>query len=672
MESIICAPPFDLPHALRTSPARQRLIHMHPHLHPAPRAANRFALPLQLGLAAVAIATLTRIALAFRVDSGGHTDEVLRAVVIGLGYDLIAALFIVAPFAVWLALLPNRPAAWRWLRALYALGTVFLLFALLLTAVSEWVFWDEFGSRFNFIAVDYLIYTQEVLGNIWQSYPVGKVLALLAVITLLAAIPLVRAGWRHGAAPLGWQGRMLALIVSIGLPIVVFYTVSADNKQIFARDDLNELAGNGLYEFAAAARNNEMDYLRLYARIADREAFALVRQQMAGSVDGFRAPGSEWDLARIVQGRGPERRLNVVLVSEESLGAEFLGSWGNSRGLTPRLDALAKESLVFANVFATGNRTVRGLEALSIALPPTPGQSVVKRPHNEHLFTLGSVFEDRDYDTLFLYGGYGYFDNMNAYFAGNDYRAVDRTAIAKDKIHYENIWGVADEDLFDLAIDEIGKSIAAANGKRPVFAHIMTTSNHRPYTYPEGRIDIPSGTGRDGAVKYADWALGHFIDEARKQPWFKDTLFVLTADHGANARGTRDIPIEKYRIPLLIYAPAHIKPQKVERLMSQIDIAPTLLGLLNFNYVTKFFGQDVFRQPPGTERAFVANYQTLGYLRDGRLVTLSPKRQTRVEDNPMAGARGQLDEETLVREAIAWYQTAFLSFRTGLNRDEDH
>ena len=264
------------------------------------------------------------------------------------------------------------------------------------------------------------------------------------------------------------------------------------------------------------------------------------------------------------------------------------------------------------------------------------------------------------------------FDNMSAFFSSNDYRVVDRTAIAKEKIHYENIWGVADEDLFDLALAEIDASLAKSGGKQPIFAHVMTTSNHRPYTYPQGRIDIPSGSGREGAVKYTDWALGHLIDEAKKKPWFRDTLFVITADHGANARGKGEIPVDKYRIPVLLYSPAHIAPARIERLMSQIDIAPTVLGRLNFSYRSKFFGQDIFRLPPGEERAFVANYQTLTYLRDGRRVTLEPQRKVRVSADANAGPHNLgIDDATLTREAIAWYETASLAFRRGHYVDED-
>jgi phosphoglycerol transferase MdoB-like AlkP superfamily enzyme len=360
-----------------------------------------------------------------------------------------------------------------------------------------------------------------------------------------------------------------------------------------------------------------------------------------------------------------------VLVSVESLGAEFLGSYGNPKGLTPNLDRLAGESLWFSRVYATGNRTVRGLEALALALPPTPGQSIVRRPHNDTLFSLGSVFEDKDYAVLFAYGGYGYFDNMNAFFDSNDYRSVDRRSIPSRRVEHETVWGVADEHLFDQVLDEIDRE-QQARPQRPFFVHVMTTSNHRPYTYPAGRIDIPSGSGRDGAVKYTDYAIGRFLEQARAKPWFADTVFVITADHGANARGSSRIPIENYLIPVFVYSPRHVAPQRVDRLMSQIDVPPTLLGLLDFDYFSKFFGRVVLDSPPSSDRAFVANYQTLGYLTLERLVLLQPRRKAEVfrVDGDQRVLEPVNDPQAL-REAIAFYSVASHVFRSGLYRDEE-
>jgi phosphoglycerol transferase MdoB-like AlkP superfamily enzyme len=321
-----------------------------------------------------------------------------------------------------------------------------------------------------------------------------------------------------------------------------------------------------------------------------------------------------------------ENKMNVVFISIESFSAEFMGIFGNTEGITPFLDSLSQHSLSFTNLYATGTRTVRGLEALSLAVPPTPGQSIVRRPNNANLFTLGSVFNKKGYVSKYLYGGYSYFDNMGPYFSSNGYQVVDRSSLADSEIDYENIWGVADENLFTLSLREIDKTIAT---QKHSFTHIMTTSNHRPFTYPDGRIDIPSHTNRQGAVKYTDYAIGKFIKEASKKDWFANTLFIITSDHCASSAGKTDLPIKKYQIPMLIFSPAHITPGIQDRLMSQIDIAPTLLGLLNFSYETKFFGYDINTLPKGKERVFISTYQLLGYMKQDSLVVMAPKKESK-------------------------------------------
>jgi phosphoglycerol transferase MdoB-like AlkP superfamily enzyme len=631
-----------------------------------------FPVRLLPALAAAGIFVLsclaTRVAMSFRPELGAlPAADLLRGYGIGLGFDLVAALYAFSPFALWLALAPARLARSN----VYRIATLVLFFiacfAAFLLAVSEWLFWEEFGARFNFIAVDYLLYTHEVLANIWESYPVGKLLAALAFAACSVTALLASRLWRWTAAPCGWRAATAPGLLLAALAGAATGLVDSDSKNRSAQDAANELAGNGLYEFFSALRRNELSYDRYYATLPIAEAMDTVRAAF---------PGAQWvnqengGVERLEAGRGAERKLNVILVSVESLGAEFLGAYGDTRGLTPNLDRLAKESLWFSKVYATGNRTVRGLEALALALPPTPGQSIVRRPNNEKLFSLGSVFEDKDYSVLFAYGGYGYFDNMNAFFDANDYRVVDRRSIPGARIAFENVWGVADEHLYDQVIEEIDRD-TQTHPERPVFAHVMTTSNHRPYTYPAGRIDIPSGKGRDGAVKYTDYAIGHFLERARARPWFKDTLFVITADHGANARGTSQIPVDKYLIPVFVYAPAHIAAARVDRLMSQIDIAPTLLGLLDFRYYTKFLGRDLLHSAPEGDRAFVGNFQTLAYLKGGRMAVLQAKRKVDVVRFEGGAQLPAAADGALAREAISFYQVASYLFRNGLYLDEE-
>ena len=171
----------------------------------------------------------------------------------------------------------------------------------------------------------------------------------------------------------------------------------------------------------------------------------------------------------------------MVVLLEESLGAEFVGAYGDKRGLTPNLDRIADESLVFTRTYATGTRTVRGMEAVTASFPPVPAEAIVKRAGNEGMFNWSTVMAANGYTPTFIYGGYGTFDNMNYFFGNNGYRVVDRTTM--DEPRFSNIWGVSDEDLFRNALAVFDEQ--HARGER-IFSVVMTTSNHKPFTFPAG------------------------------------------------------------------------------------------------------------------------------------------------------------------------------------------
>ncbi|SEJ68503.1 Phosphoglycerol transferase MdoB [Dyadobacter koreensis] len=627
---------------------------------------NFRAYPLALGILLIAVSNLTRIALTLK--SAGTAEYNLNSILgiftIGLFYDLINALYFVLPLMLMGWLTPCRLTIKPGYKLL-ANGLLFILiFLLLLDAVSEWIFWDEFESRFNFIAVDYLVYTNEVLGNIRQSYPVEIIITFLLILTILLTWMMTTVLSNHTIYPFSFWKRSVITGIYSAVIIAAYFFVDNKVRQFSNNNYVNELAGNGMYELFAAYRNNELDYNQFYATLSNQKAFvdihALIKTRESHFVDQ-----NPFSIRRDIVNLGPELRKNVVLISVESLSADFLGSFGNTQHITPFLDSLAGVSLLFTNLYATGTRTVRGLEALSIGTPPTPGQSIVRRPHNEELFTMGTVFKRKGYQTKFIYGGYGYFDNMGYFFEHNDYRVVDRNALSKKEIDYENIWGVADENLFELAMREIDNGTQAG---KPVFTHIMTTSNHRPYTYPDGRIDIPSHTSREGAVKYTDYAIGQFIKNASQKPWFKNTLFLIVADHCASSAGKTDLPIDRYKIPLLAYAPGFVKQGTMPRLMSQIDLGPTILGLLHFSYRSQFFGYDIFKLEAGRERAFISTYQSLGYIKHDSLVILKPQRisGTFVPNFDDGSRRAVTSDNRLINEAIAWYQSASFQFKNGL------
>ena len=365
----------------------------------------------------------------------------------------------------------------------------------------------------------------------------------------------------------------------------------------------------------------------------------------------------------------------MVLISVESLSAEFMAAYGNTEGITPFLDSLAQKSIFLTNLYATGNRTVRGLEALTLCVPPTPGESIVKRKDNKDKFTTGSVFKSKGYSVKYLYGGYSYFDNMKDFFGGNGYDIIDRDNFTPEEITFANIWGVSDEDMARKAIKEMN---AQAKTGKPFFNHWMTVSNHRPFTYPEGRIDIPgTAKSRQGGVKYTDYALKLFFELAKKESWFKDTVFVIVADHCASSAGRTELPLDRYRIPCLIYAD-FLEAKRVDTLASQIDVMPTVMGLLNFSYESKFLGQDIFSGFYFNPRAYIATYRELGYLTSDTLSIIKPLRE-QIQYKIVPEAEQPTTElpifyeqrkvphpdEKLMKECISAYETTYFLLKNG-------
>ncbi len=561
-------------------------------------------------------------------------------------------------FALFLFVPKYRDKIRFWLFTFVIFLYVLLIFQ---NAISEFFFWNEFGVKYNFIAVNYLIYTNEVIGNIMQSYPVIPIFSALFIITAVVTYFIVRNSRKYIDEIPSVSEKIKISAVYCTLFVFALLAIPSlekteNSKNIF----VNELQSNGIYKFYLAFQNNKLDYFKFYKTISDKKAFALLRQQIPAI--------SGQNTIQTVKNDSVEKRKNVVLITVESLSADFMKVYGNQKNITPFLDSLAQKSLLFTNVYAAGNRTVRGLEAVTLCLPPTAGESVVKREDNKNKFSTGYVFRKKGYNVKFMYGGDAFFDNMQDFYSGNGYQIIDKSSFAENEITFSNVWGVCDEDMYNKAIKVMS---AEAKQNKPFFNHIMTVSNHRPFTYPNNKIDIPGNIkSRDGGVKYTDYALRQFFNEAKKQPWFSNTVFVIVADHCASSAGKTELPLEKYRIPALIYS-SDIKPQKYTQLMSQIDIMPTLFGLLNFDYESKFFGQDVLK-PNYQPRALIATYQDLGLIKDNVLTILSPKRQIKqfqLKLNVKAGISPefqiyydqiplQSENTNLAEETISYYQAA--------------
>lgn len=582
---------------------------------------------------------------------------------IGFVFDLFIAICFIMPLILFLLLLPSR-----WRQSVFLRWTVIpawfvFIFASLYLGVTELFFFNEFSSRFNYVAVDYLIYPHEVFINIWDTYPVLTVIITTLIISLSTAL-LYRKKLVTNFVdyPKLFRKRLAILgFYSVAL-VALYFIVDTDEARISENRILNEVSLNGVYTFFYAGFTNELDYNQYYETIDQKEAQTILRTAVAGINDQFLDDNS---INRRVKSSNPNRRYNIVLVLEESLSSDFIGRL-NPTGpdLTPSFDSLADESMLFTHVYATGNRTVRGLEASLLSFPPIPGRSLVKRPGSEHVYSLPAVLKESGYNTVFLYGGLSYFDNFGHFASSNDFdQVIDEMDF--DKPQFSTIWGVSDEDLFDKSLTVFD---SLAHQDKPFFATLITVSNHSPYTYPVGRIPYdPAEKKRENAIRYADYAIGKFIRDAKKHTFYDSTLFVFLADHGARVYGSEEIPLRSYRIPILFHNPDLIpESRRVDALCSQLDLAPTILDLLGFEYNSMFFGRSILTTPENEQRALMSHNRDVSLLKNDTLVVLNIKKQDELWQWDSTNTIERINPplfSPLRQETIAYYMIGYNLFK---------
>ena len=634
---------------------------------------SRFRIPLGLGLFLLALATTTRLALvlAARHDVPHSLPTLLRIFAAGALLDLWVAAWCLLPWVFYLTLLPERWWRARWQKAALAAGLAVTAYGALFSGVAEWFFFEEFNSRFNFVAVDYLLYPTEVVTNIWQSYPTGTILVALAAIVAGLLFALRRSFASAWGRPAPLPGRLAVLCAHAGLLALLAFTASPRPLVEHSPDRLvRELTANGSYAFGEALLGLDAPFDGFYATRDENETRhrleALLGEPASSPV--VLAPGSS---ARAVRALTPERRLNVVLLLEESLGSEFIGALhpGQDSPLTPEFDALTREGTLFTQAYATGNRTIRAIEATTSSLPPLPGAPIVSRRGARDLFTLPGVLGENGYQTLFVYGGRAVFDGMGPYLRANGVqRVIEQADFPADE--FRTAWGVSDQAILDRALSEMD---AMDQTGKPFFTMILSVSNHRPYTYPPGTIEpLPGLSRRQNVVRYADWAIGRFFRAAREKAFYDHTFFVVMGDHGARVYGSATIPLASYEVPILLLAPGFLPADaRIDTLASSLDVPPTILSILGLAYPSRFFGQDLLHTPPENGRALLVHNGDIALMRNGQIAVLGLRQQVDVYDVERASgafrrANGDsVSARGLANDAIAYFQSADQLVRSG-------
>lgn len=599
------------------------------------------------------LASRAALALLYR-ERLAAVDGAARLFVVGLVLDVSLLSIVLAPATLALLLLPAGAA--RRVVAPYLATAAAIMVFLEIAAVP---FLAQYDSRPNRIFLDYLRYPREVLATVWAEQRVAVlVAAVLVAATWWAVRRAVDRGLR--AAP-AWSipARLailplLAALLFIGMRGTIGPRAVNLSTASFSADHLaNEIALDSSYSlgYALYSRRHEVDGAALYGAMPRDEMLERVRADMGLDAGAF--PDPAIPLLHEQRARVPRARpYSLVIVLEESLGAEFVGTLGGLP-LTPRFDALAREGLFLTALYATGTRTVRGIEATIAGFLPSAGSAVVKLGLAQHdFFTIAALLRQHGYTTEFMYGGRSNFDDMRSFMLGNGFdRVLDEPSFTD--VRFRGIWGVSDEDLFRRAHETF-----VAHGDAPFFAVILTTSNHDPFEYPVGRIALfeqPANT-RTNAIKYADWALGEFFATARRAAYFDRTVFLVVADHDTRVYGAGLVPVEKFHVPGLILG-AGVPAGRIDAVASQVDLPPTLLDLIGLDCAHPMAGRDLLQTPAGTPgHAFLQYDLTNAYRVDDTVVVHAPYQppaQFTVRDGRLVEA--PLDPE-LARDALAYLQ----------------
>ena len=620
---------------------------------------GRLAVPLRIAGIVAAVLGLLRLAmfLWFVGPESASFGEAGRMFLAGFRFDVLAGLFYALPQALLLGLLPDR-----WIRRggmqaavqfLWLLGFLFLPFV----CVSEWLFFEEFQTRLNYIAFEYLIYPTEVCCNIWQSYPIVPLVAVVLGIGIGLFVVFRLSLLRSLAVSLPWPRRLLLLGGYLAGTAGLWSATSMEDMQVSDNRIINECANTGFYSFVYYAWTCRIDFNQLYLTLDEQAAFEAAQTAVLGATDR-RHPDSTNPLDRTIAPVRPRTDYNIVIVLEESLGADFIGVLGDERGLSPNFDKLSQRGLLFDNFYATGNRTARALEAVLTSLPPLPTEAILKRDHSDRVYTIANVLAERGYHRLFMTGGSGLFDGVESFMTSNGFNQFVEQADYESPV-FSNAWGVCDEDLFHRALTEFDRLHAEG---RPFLSILLTVSNHRPYTFPAGRISDQEQS-RSSAVKYADWALGDFFRQAQNRPFYSNTIFVVVGDHGARVYGAQIFPVKSYRVPLLVIHPdGRFQGRRSHMLGCSMDIAPTVLGLLGGSYRSTFFGRDINQLGPQEGLALMQHNHDVAIL-DARnnLTVLSAGKNAwgyRLDPRTYKLSPGGFPEPAGLTKVIGYFQTA--------------
>jgi len=541
-----------------------------------------------------------------RVTSTGKLAEILLQ---GVRVDIIQLCLLALVPLLLAPVLATQRLFSIWQKFTYG-WVVAAIVLLVFLEVATPGFINEYDVRPNRIFVEYLKYPNEVFSMLWRGFKVDIFAALIsASLTAWLAHHYMKP-WL--GMPAMWSNKKTWVIWPLIFILTAFGIRSSlghrpANPALFAitADSMvNSLVLNSGYSVVYATYNllKETKSSDIYGKMPREEILKLT-----GAKDTDIPT-----LTTLIPSHKREKPLNLVIILQESLGATFVESLGGTP-VTPNLEKLKEQGIWFEQLYATGTRSVRGIEAVTAGFAPTPADSTVKLSKSQkNFFTLAALLEKRGYNTEFIYGGESHFDNMRSFFTGNGFNNIVEQKDYKNPVFISS-WGVSDEDLLNKTHEQL---LAHHKAGKPFFTLAFSSSNHAPFEFPDGRIELyeqPKGTDNN-AVKYADYAIGEFFKKAQQSEYWKDTVFLIVADHDIRVRGVSLVPVERFHIPGLILG-ADIKPLRYTGMASQIDLPVTLLSLMGIEAQHPMIGRDLSSVAPDSPgRAMMQYNANFGWM----------------------------------------------------------
>jgi phosphoglycerol transferase MdoB-like AlkP superfamily enzyme len=562
-----------------------------------PRTIRQF---FQLYLTVLSIFSFFRLILFItqtdRIDASVDKTDIFIAFLMGIRFDLVISGYIlILPFFIMAVLSFFKRTFPTVNKVLFYFIYIVFSIAFLICAIDI-PYFKQFFSRFTITGFEWLDSPKFVFKMVIEEprYWLIMIPFIFFIFVFYKAFKRIISNSRE-TSPLGLAPKIGLYILCLGLIFVGIRgriekksPIRVGTAYFCNNPFLNQLGLNPNFTLIRSYLDSKEERNKTVTLMDDKEAVANMQRYL-----NIQHPDKNLPLLRLRNiGKVKPNKYNVVLVIMESMSAAKMERGGNPDHLTPFLDSLSHQGYYFDNTYTAGIHTFNGIFSSIFSMPALYRQHPMKESAIMKYHGMFSTLKEKGYSTAYFTTHDGQFDNVEGFLKANDCETVISQAnYPLDKI--KTTLGVPDDYLFEYSIPVLNK---LNEKKKPFVATFMTASDHGPYYIPD-YFKPRNKDEKKQITEFADYSLRRFIQMASKQRWFKNTIFVFIADHGAPMDNTYDIALDYNHAPLLFYAPSIIKnPITLDCMAGQIDVFPTIMGLLKQPYANNTLGIDLLSE----------------------------------------------------------------------------